>query len=166
MVRLKSLGREGRVTRVVDAKTLEVTVGAMKMRVPDTDAEVVAAQTETVQAPQARRRDGFDSDGSDDAEYMTSEINVIGRTADEAESEVERFLERAFLAGLPRIRVVHGVGMGILRRTLREILRNHPHVATVTRAAVQRRRAGCDDRGAAAMTAYALAARRGTQCRG
>ena len=63
---------------------------------------------------------------------MTSEINVIGRTADEAESEVERFVERAFLAGLPRIRVVHGVGMGILRRSLRDMLRKHPHVVDVT----------------------------------
>ncbi len=63
---------------------------------------------------------------------MTSEINVIGRTADEAESEVERFVERAFLAGLPNIRVVHGVGMGILRRTLREFLKKHPHVADVS----------------------------------
>ncbi len=68
----------------------------------------------------------------DDSDYMTSEINVIGRTADEAETEVERFVERAFLAGLPRIRVVHGVGMGILRRTLREFLKNHPHVTSVT----------------------------------
>ena len=69
---------------------------------------------------------------SDDADYMTSEINVIGRTADEAESEVERFVERAFLAGLPRIRVVHGVGMGILRRTLRDFLTKHPHVTSVS----------------------------------
>ncbi|AEU39116.1 DNA mismatch repair protein MutS domain protein [Granulicella mallensis MP5ACTX8] len=135
LVRLKSLGREGRVARVIDAKTLEVTVGAMKMRVPRTDvAEVVAVAKETpVQG--ARRRGGVTvstSTGSDDAEYMTSEINVIGRTADEAESEVERFVERAFLAGLPSIRVVHGVGMGILRRTLRTFLKNHPHVVSVT----------------------------------
>jgi DNA mismatch repair protein MutS2 len=135
LVRLKSLAREGRVTRVIDAKTLEVSVGSMKMRVPRTDiAEVIAAQAETpVQS--ARKRGGITvstATSSDDAEYMTSEINVIGRTADEAESEVERFLERAFLAGLPRIRVVHGVGMGILRRTLREFLRNHPHVTSVT----------------------------------
>jgi DNA mismatch repair protein MutS2 len=135
LVRLKSLGREGRVARIIDAKTLEVAVGAMKMRVPRSDiAEVVAIAKETpVQS--ARRRGGVTvatSTGSDDAEYMTSEINVIGRTADEAESEVERFVERAFLAGLPSIRVVHGVGMGILRRTLREFLRNHPHVASVT----------------------------------
>jgi DNA mismatch repair protein MutS2 len=120
---------------VIDAKTLEVAVGAMKMRVPRSDiAEVVAVAKETpVQS--ARRRGGVTvstSTGSDDSEYMTSEINVIGRTADEAESEVERFVERAFLAGLPSIRVVHGVGMGILRRTLREFLRNHPHVASVT----------------------------------
>jgi DNA mismatch repair protein MutS2 len=134
LVRLKSLGREGRVTRVVDAKTLEVAVGSMKMRVPKSDiAEVVAVAETPVQA--ARKRGGVTvstATGSDDAEYMTSEINVIGRTADEAESEVERFVERAFLAGLPRIRVVHGVGMGILRRTLREFLRNHPHVAEVS----------------------------------
>ncbi len=135
LVRLKSLGREGRVTRVIDAKTIEVAVGSMKMRVAKTDvAEVVAVHTDTpVQS--ARKRGGVTvstATGSDDAEYMTSEINVIGRTADEAESEVERFLERAFLAGLPRIRVVHGVGMGILRRTLREFLRSHPHVTSVT----------------------------------
>ena len=135
LVRLKSLGREGRVARVIDAKTLEVAVGAMKMRVPRSDiAEVVAVAKETpVQS--ARRRGGVTvatSSGSDDSDYMTSEINVIGRTADEAESEVERFVERAFLAGLPSIRVVHGVGMGILRRTLREFLRKHPHVVSVT----------------------------------
>jgi DNA mismatch repair protein MutS2 len=135
LVRLKSLGREGRVSRVIDAKTLEVTVGSMKMRVPISDiAEVIAVASETpVQG--ARRHGGVTvstATNSDDSEYMTSEINVIGRTADEAESEVDRFVERAFLAGLPRIRVVHGVGMGILRRTLREFLRNHPHVTAVT----------------------------------
>jgi DNA mismatch repair protein MutS2 len=36
------------------------------------------------------------------------------------------------MAGLPRIRIVHGTGMGILRRTLREFLKNHPHVTTVS----------------------------------
>jgi DNA mismatch repair protein MutS2 len=67
-----------------------------------------------------------------DSDYMTSEINVIGFNADDAETDVARFVERAFLAGLPRIRVVHGVGMGILRRTLRDYLKNHPHVTSVT----------------------------------
>jgi DNA mismatch repair protein MutS2 len=129
MVRLKSLQREGRIVRAVDAKTFEVTVGAMKMRVPLTDiAEVVASAAE----PKPKRTGGVTVAGADDSSYITSEINVIGRTADEAEGEVDRFVERAFLAGLPRIRVVHGVGMGILRRTLRDFLKNHPHVTGVT----------------------------------
>ncbi len=79
-----------------------------------------------------RRGAGITVSTSNDDDYMSSEINVIGRTADEAEAEVERFVERAFLAGLPRIRVVHGVGMGVLRRTLRDLLRKHPHVISVT----------------------------------
>ena len=63
-----------------------------------------------------------------------TEINVIGRTVDEATSEVEKFVDRAFLAGLPRVRIVHGSGMGILRKALREYLKKHPHVETVAEA--------------------------------
>ncbi len=133
LVRLKSLGREGRITRVVDKKTLEVTVGAMKTRVPITDVVEVIAGAVEPPVPKLRRGAGITvSSGADDSDYMTSEINVIGRTAGEAESEVDRFVERAYLAGLPSIRVVHGVGMGILRRTLRDFLRQHPHVTSVT----------------------------------
>ena len=57
---------------------------------------------------------------------------MIGKTAEEARDEVERFLDEAYLAGLPRIRVGHGTGMGVLRRTLREWLKRHPQVAGVT----------------------------------
>jgi DNA mismatch repair protein MutS2 len=134
LVRLKSLNRDGRVVRVIDAKTLEVAVGSMKARVPRSDiTEIIATAEKPVSA--AKRRGGIavpTSSNSGDSDYISSEINVIGRTADEAENEVERFVERAFLAGLPRIRVVHGVGMGILRRTLREFLGKHPHVTSVS----------------------------------
>jgi len=134
IVRLKSLNREGRVVRVIDAKTLEVAVGSMKTRVGREDvAEITAVAEKPLEA--VKRRGGITvstTSNSEDSDYMSSEINVIGRTADEAESEVERFLERAFLAGLPRIRVVHGVGMGILRRTLRDFLVKHPHVTSVS----------------------------------
>jgi DNA mismatch repair protein MutS2 len=132
LVRLKSLNREGRVVRVIDAKTLEVAVGSMKTRVSKTDTELTAPAGKPLEV--LKRSGGITvstASGSDDSDYMSSEINVIGRTADEAESEVDRFVERAFLAGLPHIRVVHGVGMGILRRTLRDFLRNHPHVTSI-----------------------------------
>ncbi len=131
LVRLKSLNREGVVVRVLDAKSLEVSFGAMKSRVPRTDiAELTPVKEPTADSLQ-RRRGGVTVAGGGDSDYMSFEINVIGRTADEAEAEVDRFVEQAFLAGLPRIRVVHGVGMGVLRRTLREYLRKHPHVTGV-----------------------------------
>lgn len=132
LVRLRSLNREGRVVRVIDATALEVSFGTMKMRVPRSDvAEVTPVHEPPVESVR-RRGGGVTVSTSAGDDELSSEINVIGKTADEAESDVERFVERAFLAGLPRIRVVHGVGMGVLRRTLREMLRKHPHVVSVT----------------------------------
>jgi len=131
LVRLKSLNREGRVVRIIDANSLEVSFGTMKTRVPRSDiAEVTPVHEPPTES--IRRRSGITVSTSSDDDTLSSEINVIGRTADEAEAEVERFVERAFLAGLPRIRIVHGVGMGVLRRTLRDFLRKHPHVVSVT----------------------------------
>ncbi len=132
LVRLRSLGgREGLVTRVIDAKTLEVSFGTMKTRVPLSDIAELTPVKEPTPEMLSRRRGGVTVAGAGDSDYMSSEINVIGRTADEAEADVDRFVEQAFLAGLPRIRVVHGVGMGVLRRTLRDYLKKHPHVTGI-----------------------------------
>jgi DNA mismatch repair protein MutS2 len=126
LVKLKSLGREARVERVIDAKNFEVSVGTMKMRVAESDiAEVTPAEA-------ARRRGGITVQTSSDSDSVPMEINVIGRTAEEAQNEVSRYLDRAFMAGLPHVRIVHGTGMGVLRRTLREFLKNHPQVTSVT----------------------------------
>jgi Smr domain len=53
---------------------------------------------------------------------------------EEATGEVEQYLDRAFLAGLPRVRIVHGMGMGVLRKALRTLMERHPHVALVAEA--------------------------------
>ncbi len=132
LVKLKSLGRQARVDRVIDAKTFEVSIGPMKMRAAIDDIAGVESVKVVTPLEAARKRGNVTVSTSQDPDYMSSEINVIGRTADEAHDEVERFIDRAFLAGLPRIRIVHGTGMGVLRRTLREYLRSHPHVTTVT----------------------------------
>ena len=134
LVTLKSLGRQARVDRVIDGKTLEVSMGQMKMKA--NRADVVDIETVKVATPleAARRRGGVTVRTNSDLDYTPSEINVIGRTAAEAEDEVQRYIDRAFLAGLPRVRIVHGTGMGVLRRTLREFLKSHPHVATFAEA--------------------------------
>ena len=103
----------------------------MKMKIARQDiAEVISRAADSpVTAARAR---GISVSLGRAENSVASEINVIGRTVDEATSEVEKFVDRAFLAGLPRIRVVHGSGMGILRKALRQFLQKHPHVASVT----------------------------------
>jgi DNA mismatch repair protein MutS2 len=136
-VKLKSLGRSGTVKRRIDDNTFEVEVGIMKMKVGRTDvAEVLNRPEEEdsdkprISPVQAARARGISV--SVDSDSAPSEINVIGENVDEATRLVERFVDRAFLAGLPRVRIVHGSGMGILRKALRDYLRTHPHVATVS----------------------------------
>jgi len=136
-VKLKSLGRSGTVKRRIDDNTFEVEVGIMKMKVARADvAEVLNRPEEDdgdkprVSPVQAARARGISV--SVDTDSSPSEINVIGENVDEATRLVERFVDRAFLAGLSRVRIVHGSGMGILRKALRDYLRTHPHVATVS----------------------------------
>jgi DNA mismatch repair protein MutS2 len=130
-IKLKSVGRPGTVTRRLDDDHFEVEIGAMKMKIARDDIAEVIVRASDSPVKAARARGISVSLDREDAS-VPSEINVIGRTVDEATSEVEKFVDRAFLAGLPRIRVVHGSGMGILRKALRQYLQKHPHVASVT----------------------------------
>jgi DNA mismatch repair protein MutS2 len=138
-VKLKSTGRSAQVVRKVDDHHFEVQMGAMKMKIARDDiAEVLAtAQSQLGDTPvKAARARGISVSLNNENETANapSEINVIGRTVDEASREVEKFVDRAFLAGLPRVRVVHGSGMGILRKALRQLLQQHPHVTSVAEA--------------------------------
>jgi DNA mismatch repair protein MutS2 len=140
-VRLKSMNKIAVVQREVEKDLFEVALGPIKMRVKRDDiAEVLQtadSRTSAVNNPltSARKQKNVHvtvtSSNTDD---MRMEINLIGRTVDEATSDLEKYLDRAFLAGLPRIRVIHGHGAGILRRGVREFLKSHPHVATLTEA--------------------------------
>jgi DNA mismatch repair protein MutS2 len=56
------------------------------------------------------------------------ELDVRGKTVDEAVPELERYLDSAYYAGLPWVRVIHGKGTGKLRQGLREFLRSSPLV--------------------------------------
>jgi DNA mismatch repair protein MutS2 len=130
-VKLKSVGRPALITRKLDDNQFEVEIGAMKMKIARDDiAEVIGRASDS--PLKAARAKGISVSLQSEAGNVPSEINVIGHTVDQATREVEKFVDRAFLAGLPRIRVVHGSGMGILRKALRQYLQQHPHVATVT----------------------------------
>jgi len=131
-VKLKSLGRTAVIKRKVDENTFEVEMGAMKMKIARDDvAEVFGRSGGSTNPVAAARAKGISVSLKEDSN-APMEINVIGQRVDQATGEVEKFLDRAFLAGLTRVRIVHGSGMGILRKAIREFLKHHPHVDTVT----------------------------------
>ena len=131
-VKLKSTGRAAKISRKLDDNHFEVEMGALKMKIARNDIAEVLTSVRTAETPvQAARARGISISIANETGNVPSEINVIGQTVDDASREVEKFVDRAFLAGLARVRVVHGSGMGILRKALRQLLQQHPHVASV-----------------------------------
>ena len=57
-------------------------------------------------------------------------INVVGQNLDDAEINVDKYLDDAFLAGLETVTVIHGRGAGILKNGLQKMFRYHKHVAS------------------------------------
>ncbi|MFZ0816344.1 MAG: Smr/MutS family protein [Candidatus Sulfotelmatobacter sp.] len=131
-VKLKSTGRAATVLRKLDDSHFEVAMGAMKMKIARDDIAEVFASARSADSPvKAARARGISVSLENESGNAASEINVIGYTVDDATRAVEKFVDHAFLAGLPRVRVVHGSGMGILRKALRQALQQHPHVESV-----------------------------------
>jgi DNA mismatch repair protein MutS2 len=140
-VLIKCMNKIGVVQREVEKDVFEVALGPIKMRAkrdelsepPRSGADSGQGKTNPLAAVRQQRgvHVSVTSANTDD---MRMEINLIGKTVDEATDELEKYLDRAFLAGLPRVRIIHGHGAGILRRGVREFLKGHPHVAGIAEA--------------------------------
>jgi DNA mismatch repair protein MutS2 len=140
-VRLKSMNKIAVVQREVEKDVFEVALGPIKMRVkrdelcePQPSGASSDGGKYDPLAAARRQKNVHVTVTSANTDDMRMEINLIGRTVDEATEELEKYLDRAFLAGLPRVRIIHGHGAGILRRGVREFLKGHPHVATIAEA--------------------------------
>jgi DNA mismatch repair protein MutS2 len=140
-VRLKSMNKIAVVQREVEKDLFEVALGPIKMRVKRDDFSEVLRSGDSSAVERAdplaaarKQKNVHVTVTSANTDDLRTEINLIGRTVDEATEELETYLDRAFLAGLPGVRIIHGHGAGILRRGVREFLKSHPHVATITEA--------------------------------
>jgi DNA mismatch repair protein MutS2 len=123
-VRLKGVREPARVRRKLSDELIEVDAGLMKMQVSIDDVEEVLPSAP--QGTRLPRNVSFEPGPKWDVSYR--EINVIGQRAEEARENVDKFLDSASLASVDRVRIVHGHGMGILRKAIAELLAANPHV--------------------------------------
>ncbi len=125
LVRLRDVGTPGRVRRKLAGEKIEVEVGFLRMQVGVEDVlEVLPAPA----GPAKTLPDRVTFQAAPRTDQSLVEINVIGATADEARERVDKFLDTAVLTATPRVRVVHGHGMGVLRKALWEMFASHQHV--------------------------------------
>lgn len=123
-VRLKGVREPARVRRKLAGGLLEVEAGLMRMKVTTDDVEeVLPSAPESARLP---KNVSYEAGPRWDVSYR--EINVIGKRAEEAREEVDKFLDSASMASVDRVRIVHGHGMGILRKVIGELLATNPHV--------------------------------------
>ena len=123
-VRLKGIREPARVRRVLGPDRIEVEVGFMKMQAPLDDVlEVIPDQAVASKLPP-----NVKFTPAPQLNPLAQEINVIGERAEEACRRVEKFLDTAVMATASRVRIVHGHGMGVLRKAIADLLRANPHV--------------------------------------
>lgn len=123
-VRLKGIREPARVRRKLGGDLIEVEAGFMKLQVSVDDVLEVLPATGGGRA--LPKHVSFQPAPQD--ARAVQEINVIGQHAEEARAMVEKFLDNAVLAEVTRVRIVHGHGMGVLRRAIGDLLSGNPNV--------------------------------------
>lgn len=124
-VRLRDIREPATVLRMMGEDRVEVQAGFMKMQVDREDiTEVLPAATPA----SSKLPKGITYQPGPQLSPVFQELNVIGERAEEARDRVEKFLDDAVMATAARVRIVHGHGMGVLRKMVSDLLTSNPHV--------------------------------------
>ena len=137
-VRVKSLNQFGEVLSVSNGKTpLLVKVGNMQMRVSYGEIEPVDPADNKRELSTSILEVQYSKTGN-----VKTELNLQGKTVHEAWAETDKYIDDAFLAGLPRVRIIHGKGTGALRAAIHDLLEDHAQVDDFELAALNEGGAG------------------------
>lgn len=118
---VKSLNSQGKVLNVNPIKgEASIAIGALTSKIAlDNLVKIKSAP---------KKKSSSTLKASLDNRQIESELNLIGHTADEVEFYLEAFLDRAYLGGLKELRVIHGIGEGILKKAVAKHLKKHRYV--------------------------------------
>ncbi|MEP6850927.1 MAG: Smr/MutS family protein [Acidobacteriota bacterium] len=121
---ITSFGNIGTVEKI-EKEVAEVLVGGMRLR-----EKIANLQLSEPPASAGGQKVGPSTHATTpmrslDAPDVSAELNLIGKTTAEADYEIDRFLDEAYMASVPRVRIIHGFGTGALKNFVHHFLKNH-----------------------------------------
>ena len=126
-VRVLSMDHEAIVSTLPDKNNrLFVRMGVLRTQVSADDVVLIEEEAAVSKGAKQSRSGGAPSFGK--ASHISPEINLIGKTVDEALGELDKYLDDALLAHLNSVRVIHGRGTGALKKGLLAWLKKQPYV--------------------------------------
>ena len=131
LVMVHSMGVKGTVMSLPNAKgKCFVQMGIMRSEVNADDLELLEEETLQSRKEQLRERSGAGKIKMMKSLHVSSSINLIGKTVDEAIALLDKYLDDAYLAKLHQITIIHGVGTGALRNAVQAHLKKSKYIKT------------------------------------
>lgn len=125
-VQIISMGMKGTVHTLPDAQGfLKINCGIMQTKVSVDDLIIIE---ETATAGNNRKSGSYIGHGLSKAATISPELNLLGKSSDEAIAELDKYIDDAYLSHLQKVRIVHGKGSGVLRDAVARYLKKQPHV--------------------------------------
>jgi len=126
MVYLHKLKQKAQVlTAANNQGEVQVQAGVIKLTVKLKDLELLPEES---LVDSEKRKTGAGAIGADKAKTISTELDLRGLLVDEAILEAEKYLDDAYLAGLPQVSIIHGKGTGALRKSIRDMASKHPFI--------------------------------------
>ena len=126
-VKVLSMNLTGTISSLPDSRgNVTVQMGILRSQVNISDLEII--EEANPYAPKNMRRTGSGKIKMSKSLSVRPEINLLGKTVDDAVAELDKYLDDALLSHLNTVRVVHGKGTGALRKGIHEYLRRQKHV--------------------------------------
>ena len=130
-VRVLSMNLRGTVSTLPDARgNLFVQMGILRSQVNLKDLEKLEDELPAYSKSSSAKTSGSGKIRMSKSSSISSELNLLGMTTDEAIVELDKYLDDAYLAHLSPVRIVHGKGTGALRKAVHQYLRRQKHVAS------------------------------------
>lgn len=125
-VNVLTLGLKGTVSSLPNAKgDLYVQMGILRSQVNIKDLELI--DEEVIKAPNMTKT-GSGKIKMNKSMSISTEINLIGKTVDEAVPELDKYLDDAYLSHLPKVFIIHGIGTGALKNAVHSHLKRTKYV--------------------------------------